>query len=134
MCIVVGPIADSVKRDSMFRLRVLLRMVLVVALAGNLSGCLLFMGTVDAYVHVEGELMNASEDCRIRFYSERKSSSRGEQDIAPGLFSVGFLYHGSEKKSDFLAQLSCAGSEWLRVGPENAFMLSGSVKLGAITI
>ena len=130
----VGPITDSVKRDSMFGLGVFLKMVLVVAFAGNLSGCLLFMGTVDAYVRVEGELINASKDCRIRFYSERKSSSRGEQNIAPGLFSVGFLYHGSEKKADFVAQLSCGGSEWLRVGPKNAFMLSGSVKLGAIAI
>ena len=109
-----------------------LRISILALATASLSGCVLFMGTADAYVSVTGELAPGARSCSIRFVSKRSETSRGEQRIDAGAFRVSFLYHYGEKLSDFAAQLSCGGSEWRYVGPPGAF-LKGPVDLGIIS-
>ena len=109
-----------------------IRFLLICASAMAPCACSALMGPVDAYVRVEGRLQGEAAECKIRFYSIRKLSARAEQRIPPGPFVAEFLYHGGERKADFSAQLSCAGSEWRDVGPEGAFNKGWPVQLGVI--
>jgi hypothetical protein len=108
------------------------RIPILALVTASLSGCVLFMGTADAYVIVTGELAPGARSCSIRFASKRSETTRGEQRIDAGAFRVSFLYHYGEKRSDFAAQLSCGGSEWRNVGRPGAF-LEGPVDLGTIS-
>jgi hypothetical protein len=98
----------------------------------SLTSCALFFPTADAYVKVNGELAPGTKPCAIRFASERLNLTRGEHNIAPGSFSVSFLFHYGEKLSDFRAELSCGGSEWRYVGPSDAFLKGSPVELGVV--
>lgn len=107
----------------------------VLILAFCLNGCLLYGGTTDAAVRVEGQLETAVDTaCELSLVETPSGRALSHMDIKPGTFQRTFVFH-SRVGGPFRVDLRCGASSSVPVGPVFATLPSypTPIELGNIS-